>query len=460
MATKRVSPGGALLRASRMWSLPNPIPPPPENSTGPTTSDTATPPFPTHQIITTLSGARKQGDWGLKRPLPLRTTVKTTHPMIRVKEMDSIEMVTDFSSATDLGMTLRKFQELHLPVTLRLSDPSAMTNLNLPQRSVFDDEIDFTSGSAKKLAEKRDQRWKFNGPWLAGMTQGEFQKWLIKEVRPKRAAFREFLKEKIAKGLMGKEAAENFEKGDFNKTVKTIRPQDVTEEQLTDGLRKLRHNNQELFDMVGQFLDLAPLAPPSTSASLLSATSTTRLIYRDTQNPYAEHGPPITHPSAGISYLRTSMYMENHPIYGPQRHHTPVVARIVSPRRPTQARPARLGVAGFIVNTPLGDTASNQKTAAAAIYDRIDPAVEGGAKTWVLPQRASVDSSGRIQLTVGDASAEAVLIAQELLGDAEVLKAERDEERAQSASDIRRRYSATWKPQPTMSSAGSYGLRR
>ncbi|KAK4236041.1 mitochondrial ribosomal protein MRP51 [Achaetomium macrosporum] len=461
MATRSVSPGGALLRASRMFSLPDPIPAPPDDgSAGNFFSNTATLAFPTHQVITTLTSARKQGDWGLKRPLPLKSTTKSSNPMIRVKAIDTIEQVTDFTSATDHGMTLRKFQELGIPITMRRQGTDSSTSsIGLPEKSVFENEYDFTDIHPDKRAEALDKRWKFTGPWLAGMSQGEFNEWLAREVRPKRPQFREFLKKKIASETHGTLARAALDKGES--APPPIDPSSVTDDQLIDYVRKLRHNNQALYDMVGQFLDLAPLKPPTTAQLGLPSQNTSNLEYREVSNPYAEHGPPITHPSAGISYLRSSMYMENHPIYGPQKQHSAVMARIVRPRRQAQALPAKLGLAGFIVDTPLGDTAANSKSAAKDIYDKIDPTVVGGAKVWVQPQKARVDSKGRVILSVGEASTEAALVAQELIGNATCLGAPRGENelsrRGTTAGSLRARYRAAGAP--PMSSAQDYGLR-
>ncbi|KAH6855820.1 mitochondrial ribosomal protein MRP51 [Chaetomium sp. MPI-CAGE-AT-0009] len=463
MATRSVSPGGALLRASRMFAMPEPIPPPPlEGAAGSYfSSDTSTVAFPTHQVITTLSSSRKLGDWGLKRPLPLKSTTKSSNPMLRIKAIDTIEQITDYSSATDHGITLRKFQELGMPVTARRpaggDRPESTSQMNLPQMSVFEDALDATDIHPDKRAELTDLRWKFTGPWLAGMTQGEFNKWLAKEVRPKRPAFRQFLKKKIASEMHAAAAKEALDKGQEQPPI--IDPSTVTEDQLIDYLRKLRHNNQALYDMVGQFLDLAPLMPPSVIQTGLPKERVSALQFNEVKTPYAERGPPVTHPSAGLSYLRTSMYMENHPIYGPQKYHAPVVGRILRPRRAAQALPARIGVAGFIVNTALGDTRFNAKHNGSAVFDKIDPAIEGGAKIWVQPQRAAVDSVGCMVLSVNEPSQEATLVAQELLGNAVCLGAEPAEDelnKRETASDLRRKYRAP--DAPTMSSAQYYGL--
>ncbi|KAK4228825.1 mitochondrial ribosomal protein subunit-domain-containing protein [Podospora fimiseda] len=421
MVAKRVSPGGALLRASRMFSLPAPIPAPVESDSATSfNSTTSTTAFPTHQVITTLSSSRKRGDWGLKRPLPLKSTTKSSNPMLRVKAIDTIEQITDYTSAADHGLTLRKFQELRLPITTRKSnlDPQQRVSDHF-QMSVFEDRIDTTDIAPKDRADKIDLRWKFTGPWLAGMTEGDFKTYLTKTVRPKRPAFRRFLKEKIAQEQNQLAEAQALDRGEYDMDRKPVTVEDITDDQLTEYLRKLRSKQFHLYAMVGNFLDLAPLKPPAPAIDNIK----TRESFTVTTNPYAESGPPKTHPSAGISYLRTSNYMENHPLYGPQKSRQPVEARIVKPRRNANTTPAAIGVAGFIAYSNLGEVRLS-KNAHGGVLDIIDPELDGGKKIWVQTKRANVDSNGKVILVVdstavGNAGVEAELIAKELIGEGE-----------------------------------------
>ncbi|KAL2121425.1 hypothetical protein VTJ04DRAFT_5452 [Mycothermus thermophilus] len=474
-SSKTLSPGGALLRASRMFSLPNPIPPPPSTNF----NDSTTTCFPTHQVITTLPSARKQGDWGLKRPLPLRSTTKSSTPFLRVKAIDTVEQITDFASAADHALTLRKFQELGLPVTSQRSTSENSTVLglsatNLPQKSAFEDEFDVTDVPPEKRAEARDKRWKFSGPWLAGMPAGEFQKWLIREVRPKRQAFRQFLRQKIADEINEEATQAALEKAEA--PPPKIDAASVTEDQVLEYLRKARYDKRSIYDMVGEFLDLAPLRPPSLAHTavqlgLLSHDSSARVEpSQDIKSPYAESGPPITHPSAGLSYLRTNMYMENHPIYGPQAEHAPVQARLLRPRQLLVSNRARLGVAGFVAEAPQGDTNTNQKSAQRSEnrLQHLDPTVVGGQKVWIRPRKAHISSTGRLILSVAEPSKEAVLVARELLGEAVVLGAVKETSpdtpsQPRNALDVRRRYqnfrAPSSSPAPAMSSARDYGLK-
>src|SRR5271167_5280501 len=122
MASRSVSPGGALLRASRLFSVPPPLPRPAGDlsSTAIFNSDTATLPHPIHLSITTPQSSLARGDWGFKRPLPLRSTTKSSTPVIRVDAIDTFEHITEFASAADHSLSLQKWQEMGVP----LSTPS------------------------------------------------------------------------------------------------------------------------------------------------------------------------------------------------------------------------------------------------------------------------------------------------------------------------------------------------
>jgi hypothetical protein len=140
-------------------------------------------------------------------------------------------------------------------------------------------------------------------------------------------------------------------------------------------------------------------------------------------NPYAKEGPPVTHPSAGLSYLRTASYIENHPFYGPQMKHTPVEARVVAPRFTNGARGAKLGVGGFVTNVPGGESTFNMSRVSADIrqertpgLERLDPSIKGGAKIWVEPLNATINSKGQTIITVGETDRKTPEIAKELAG--------------------------------------------
>ena len=416
VAAKNLSPGGALLRASRLFSVPPPIAPPPADLSDGVHygSSSATLPFPTHQVVTAPESSRKRGDWGFKRAFPLKSTSKTSTPMISVRQVDSIEQITDFVSASNYGLTLRKFQELNIPVTMPASDDR--TSRLLQGRSVFEEDGDFTAINPGKEKLATDKRWKFRGPWLAGMPAGEFQRWLSKSIRHRRPEFRQFLKKKIAADITKeKEVAAANEGGLGREAAELVDPKTISDEQVTEFLRKLRVDRQRLYDLVGEFLDLAPLLTPDVNQALGNLSYNFGVNLRVSDSPYAASGPPMTHPSAGISYLRTAGYLDNHPVYGPQANRAPVEGRIIAPRPNNGSVPATLGVGGFVPNI-AGDNSLNMRDAKNVDLRRYNPATPGGPKVYVQATKATVNSRGRVILDIKQANMEDECVTKELIG--------------------------------------------
>ncbi|KAK8079931.1 hypothetical protein PG997_007749 [Apiospora hydei] len=463
---RAVSPGAALLRSSRLFSMPAPIAPPPGDMSQATKhkSETATAAFPTHLTVTTPSTSRLVGDWGFKRPLPLKTTTKSTFPLVRVKKVDSIEHVTDFQSASDHTITLEKFREMNLSFSV----PTSKDRQGNPTLiSVFEESRDFTTpapskllatpnGSASAWATKDDGdplslRWKFRGPWLAGMTDGEFDRYIAKSVRARRSEFRQFLRERLAAEKTADRNSSVSEQDASTPTnaIPSVTADEITEEELLEYTRRLRGDRHELFNLVSRFLDLAPSYD----------------LYRD--SPYASEGPPITHPSAGLSYLRTQAFMENHPIYGPQKSHASVKARIVTPRFGITNQNPKIGVGGFIANIPSHETTFSNKRrhALSAVGNNnsitglndFDPSLSGGAKVYVQVQTANVDATGKIQIRLLDNDLETDVVQKELVGECDtfggaVKEAAQPKLRSQPTGD--RRYMG----KRTSGSASNYGL--
>ncbi|RYP68310.1 hypothetical protein DL769_005534 [Monosporascus sp. CRB-8-3] len=413
MTTRSVSPGAALLRASRMFSMPAPIPAPPGDFSSATkhSSPTATIPFPTHLSVTTPSSSRITGDWGFKRPLPLKTTTNTTIPLVRVRQVDSIEHVTDFQSASDHTITLEKFQELHLPLTVPAAHTRDLQDATDKPKSVFEEDRDVTAIPEGKEEELENKRWRFKGPWLAGMTDGAFGKYLEKEVRGRRTEFRAFLKERLAAEMTKDQASEAIEK--VVDAPEPVTAADVTEKQLVEYMKRLRSEKIELYRLVSRFLDLAPLAQPFNPRD----AAPNKLYELNRPNVYSESGPPITHPSAGLSYLRTRRFQENHPLYGPQFDHPPAEARVVMPRHtPTGNYNPILGVGGFIAD--IGQDTSFNTSRGRKHQDLMafDLETRGGAKKYADIKVANVDSRGKVIMQVDEASSEPELVQKEMMG--------------------------------------------
>ncbi|KAL8689579.1 MAG: hypothetical protein Q9218_004783 [Villophora microphyllina] len=390
MATKRLSPTASLLKNSRLFSLPPPLPRPSHDFTATSNydSDTATLRYPTHAAIETTQASLSRGDWGLKRPLPQKSTTNTSTPAIRIDDIDSIDHIADFESASDHTLTLQKWQEIGLPLSIPIKVKGAfVSNQGLNTRttaatSVFEPAYDNTEKSA---IDSNAMRWKFKGPWLAGKTEGDFNEYVKRHVRQRKLDFRNFLRDRLVDARTVRQRRIIQENGES-----TDGRVDVTEQDIDLYLKQLRQDEEQLQKLVEEFLDLPVASDPI-------ATEGASTVMMD-----SEKGPPQTHLSAGLSYLRTASHMTNHPVLGPMEEEPPLQARILRPQVTNQYKKgdfALLGIGGVVANDSTKTTGFMSQHEVRGIQ-RFDAETEGGAKVWVRPDRASVDPHGRLMLHV------------------------------------------------------------
>jgi len=397
-------------------------------------SDTATTPYPLHLSITAPQESRLGGDWGLKRPLPKAKLSKTSTPIVRVNHIDAIEAVTDYGSAAGHSQLVEKFQEMNIHVTVRAT-PLPSTGPSGDEMdgliSVFEEDFDVTDLPVEKSPRLNSVRWKFSGPWLAKLTEKEFRDYVTKEVRSRKAEFREFLCKRLALALSREATSKAIDQG-----IEPPPPRDagtITNAELVPYMRYLRGARRiHLYNLISQFLDLPPAQPHQNSgimrhtiskyrsARTPSAFDDDNSVQAPVKSPYGVEGPPITHPSAGISYLRTSSFMENHPLYGPQDGHSPVLSRIISPSRRSEG--PKLGVGGFVVSYPetfhtgrrfkqyWRDLEAENENYGLSVFD---PTLRGGASAYLVPQTAKVRHDGKVEIKVETPSGVQELIKRE-----------------------------------------------
>lgn len=430
MSVRTVSPGGALLRRSKVFAMPQALPGTAENNfTGQILSKSATTPYPTHISLTTPLSSLKEGDWGLKRPLPLRTTTKSSSPSVRIEAIDTIEQVTSFRSSGDHAVNLQKWQELGLPITSQAS----YTNFFIPtRRSVFEKDVDNIEDKEDKSGTQTKKiKWKFKGPWLAGLNNGEFSEYIKTNVVGRKKEFEEFLKAKLAISKTADAKSASIAEG-IGDTAPIFEAKDITDEETSMYIKELRHDKKSLQALLRSFLDL----PHTSSETLTASTETVKQLINcgDGQTKteivefklpsYSKTAPPMTHPSAGLSYNLTYAHMYNHPVYGPQKFKSPVQARVILPKYTSGMGPRKavVGCVGFVASVPLGIDPKNVSyikgfkmtsqfdTSRFPGLQYLQPEAKNGSKTWVHPLYAEIDSKGHLQLTWDLADAEAVAI--------------------------------------------------
>ena len=402
MATKRLSPTANLLRHSRLFSLPPPLPRPSSEYTF--QSNSATLPYPTNAAIETTQSSLSRGDWGLKRPLPQKSTTNTTTPIIRVSAVDTIDHITDFDSAADYALTLRKWQEMNIPISMpyRNQKASAM-NIPRPSPSVFEERFN-SSQPSPEGTKGEASRWKFRGPWLAGETEGNFQEYIKKQIKRRRPEFQRYLRAWLIKrrAVFARRIAmaEGRELGNEEQEES----QKLTDEQFQEEVIKLRQEPLDLWAVIWEFLDL-PGHPPVEVQLSEGYQSVDR-------NAEIDQGPPLTHPSAGLSYLRTASHVPNHPVLGPMRTEPPIHSRILQSASSRGNRDNRvvLGVGGIVAADSSGSIFRADEGLEDPGWSSFEPDVEGGAKTWVHPNQASIDPTGKIRLSANRASPDTVAV--------------------------------------------------
>ncbi|CAC9892740.1 unnamed protein product [Aureobasidium pullulans] len=440
------SPTGRLLRNSRLFSLPPPLPAAPIASSTAgqilRTSDTATQPYPTHQAISSPASSRSRGDWGLKRPLPGRAIPKNT-PHLRIKAIDTLEHITDFESAADHTQSLAKWQEMDIAITLPPNARSGIANNSHKLRpSAFNANYDNTTLrphgfeqtrlTAQRALEERQRlsadpnvdqstlltRWKTQGPHLTTMTEEEFERYLLNRVRENKVEFRNFLeKVKIEKKRQREQTLMRDHSDPATFEIELQYRSRLDEYELDDWIKELRDNhdslNSELAHLVRDFFDL-PAFPMPKQAGQQSTSNLANELTR----PKNDAGPPSTHPSAGLYYSMTTASINNHPIYGPQADREPVQARVLRTKAGNRGRDqkADVGMGGFVSSITPGNVPS-ARTAFKDTRPRngpknpladLDLSLTGGNKVWLQPRSAYVDEAGRIRLDVAEASPQSV----------------------------------------------------
>ena len=413
MSVRKLSPTANILRSSRLFSLPPPLPrPAPDlNSVTNYYSDSATTPYPTHAAIETTQSSLSRGDWGLKRALPLKSTTKSSTPTIHIDNIDSIDHITDFGSAADHSITLQKWQELDMPLSIHRSKNT--TGDSLPQaHSAFDSAYDNTEVATNKRATgTQDGRWKFKGPWLAGKTDGDFRSYVQKKIRSRKSGFRQFLAVQLQQEKAVARRRKATEEG-IDLSEQTNEDNTVSEAELEAYIRQLRNREVVLHKVIEDYLDLPREKGQNTS------NHTTQ---------YVQQGPPTTHPSAGLSYLRTDSYIYNHPTLGPQENRAPVEGRVIVPQKTGNRKNPRalIGIAGVVGEDKRvffkekgHNEGGDERAAGVSSYD---PDIPGGGKLWTQPARASIDPHGRIDFHLFRADKNAFNVAQGMYSEGSIL---------------------------------------
>ena len=314
-------------------------------------------------------------------------------PVIRVGAVDNIAHVTEFTSAADHMMTLRKMQELEMPISRDLS--GTLRDL-VEDTKGRQDYLDWERDGSSVEMERRPPasvRWRHRGPWVSNLTEPEFQRYLQKTVRPRKHEFREYLRQHFQSMAASDRRRLATERGHLEQTSGV----GLSDAELDRRIRWLRRHQTLLQQLLANFLDL----PASTGSATSNRAAPRSMGFRTADGGESDVGPLHTHPSAGLSYLRTASTISNHPLHGPQALPPPVRARVLATRRTLQrgARTVKVGVAGVVTGDVSGlDTGSKYRAASEPGVLNLDPLTDGGSKILVQPTRVSIENHGQIRL--------------------------------------------------------------
>lgn len=317
--------------------------------------------------------------------------------MIRIGDIDSIDHIAEFESAADYTITLRKWQEMNVPISVALPPPHK--NIEEPPRkpkSVFEASLDNTE---RRKGDTDKTRWKFKGPWLASKSEEDFQHYVQRNVQGRESDFREFLRSELQAKMsedrkrvaidLGKEVEQGLE---------------VSEGDLDAYIKNLRRERNLLHRMIEEFLDLPTYRRVVGEMSTNSGSG-----IKSKEQVFMEAGPPRTHPAAGLSYLLTASHIHNHPILGPQGAQPPVKGRVLIPQAKPRSKSQRavVGLAGVVA---YDDRYSiNRKTPPRGIVE-FDPDIPGGTKVWYHPEHATISPRGQLLLTLRHVAADVLAI--------------------------------------------------
>jgi len=152
------------------------------------------------QVYTTSGGDSHRGNYGLKRPLGLRTR----EPFITIASVDSLQQQTEWSYAEKEARWIRKVAEVsRAPETIHGGD---LWKKSGPDgRFQWKVDSDFALGTTDAdaaLEAKKEPQGHSHGstPNIDAMTPKQFQRYLEK-LRSLRPAFREFLEAERAKDI-------------------------------------------------------------------------------------------------------------------------------------------------------------------------------------------------------------------------------------------------------------------
>lgn len=362
-AAKRLSPAASLLRHSRLMAMPAPVPSPPSYFvTNPDVS-----PHPVVQSITTPPSSHSRGNWGLKRDLP----TKTKYPFLRYTALDTLEHFTTYESAADDVLTLKKWQEMDVPI---LKGPAIDHTLASHSYALRETVFDGIPGE-----DTETYKWRYDGPYLPDMPAGEFKRYVTDKIKPRREEFIAY--------VTAHRQTWTEEGGSFGDTLEARPP---LQRSRAEGERHPSGPPQQQQQQQPEpQQEQKPLEPVDIRALRADSYLLRSLVMRFLDLPFYSR-PHRTHPSGGLYYTRSGAHVRNDPVDGPGPG-----AKVVSGRNMNHqsSTGALVGIGGIVAKA----TDAGRLEDTARVYNN-----RYQVKKYV-PGTAKLDALGRILLDVDSA---------------------------------------------------------
>ncbi|EWC47201.1 hypothetical protein DRE_03320 [Drechslerella stenobrocha 248] len=387
-SSKASSPAANLIRNSRLVAMPIPR--------GASLSDSQAyrPPYPTHQAITTPDSSRSRGDWGLKRPIPRKVHSK----YLRYNSIDSIEHRTTFQSSHDTVTTLKKWQEMDIPIKLYSQLANRFTSAfyfdTLPSPSSSEDPHQEILAAPKSYTLDPPV-WGYRTKFIQRMTPGELKTFIDKKIVPRRREFELFVKDGASSRSLPQQQQSpllpehsNLD-ADVDATAPASPPQHL---QPKEEQERGHSQNQHPLSPITTLPNFAVRPVDTLLKSIRHDDLKSLNDVREFLRMPLRDAPMTLHPSAGLYYILDASYLENHPQYGPNPSRI-IPARVIHKfdmrMTDNSYRRREFYIIGGIVQFSSQDIVTQ---AGLETYYKITRV------TGIAPEAADLDQHGRIRL--------------------------------------------------------------
>lgn len=281
--------------------------------------------------------------------------------------MDTLEHFSNYESAADDVLTVKKWQEMDIPILKGPAvDYALLSHSYGSKKSVFDN------------AEKgEDYKWRYSGPYLPDMPAGDFKRYIKNKIKPRREEFIKFVARYQHIYAIDYQSTSHSGESYYGRGLEDESPMQQR--------RKAMEESPD--EKVPGEID-----PDKVDILALRADSflLEHLVLAFLDIPFYSR-PHRTHPSGGLHYTRSSAHLRNDPVEGLQSGPKPVPGRLMNYSPSTGGL---VGVGGIVAKA----------TDAGRLDEAIRTHNDRSRTRKFLPGIAKLDALGRVLLDVDTVS--------------------------------------------------------